>query len=91
MKYIIQDWMSNRIWPEQVFDSFEQGWDWIYTHDPEPDPTDPKWLDHWYDDYWVVPVECACESVTCSTHNLDQSREADLDLQIKQQTVGSVL
>jgi len=69
MKYIIQDWMSNRLWPEQVFDSFEQGWEWIYTNDPEPDPASDLWLDGWYDDYYVMPLhECTCEMGTCAYH-----------------------
>lgn len=40
-----------------TFDSFEEGWDWIYTNDPEPDETSPDWLDGWYDDYYVELIE----------------------------------
>jgi hypothetical protein len=69
MRYIIQDWAGNRVWPDQTFDSFESGWDWIYASDPEPDPASVLWKDGWYDDYYVLPLhECKCESGSCAYH-----------------------
>lgn len=29
-KFIIQDWMGNRMFPKKSFDSFEEGWEFIY-------------------------------------------------------------
>ena len=29
MKYKIIDWMSNRIFPNKTFDTFEEGWDFL--------------------------------------------------------------
>jgi len=29
-KYKIVDWMNNRIFPNKVFETFEDGWDYIY-------------------------------------------------------------
>lgn len=40
-----------------TFDTFEQGWDWIYENDPEPASDSPDWIDGWYDDYYVVKIE----------------------------------
>ena len=87
MPYMIQDWTCRRLWPDSTFNDFESAWAWIREQDPEPPEHSSEWQTGWYNDYWVVPVEYACETVNRSTHNLDQSRESDLDLQIKQQTV----
>ena len=29
-KYKIVDWMNNRIFPDKIFKSFEDGWEYIY-------------------------------------------------------------
>lgn len=57
MKWIIQDWTGKRCWSFASFDSFEEGWDFIYVTDPEPDVNDPRWKTGWYDDYYVVEVK----------------------------------
>lgn len=57
MKWIIQDWMSRRIWSDKEFDSFEDGWSHIYTESPEPEQDSPDWVDGWYDDFYVVPMQ----------------------------------
>ena len=53
MKYIIKDWCSNVLFGGREFDSFEEGWDFIYENDPEPAERTSKWIDGWYDDYFV--------------------------------------
>lgn len=50
--YIIIDWMSNRLFPEETFDSFEEGWEFIYANVEEDSPDDGT-----YDDYYVVLLE----------------------------------
>jgi len=56
MKWKIEDWMGNRLFDRAEFDSFEEGMEFIYITDPEPEEDDPRWLDGWYDDYYVVPI-----------------------------------
>jgi len=29
-KYKIVDWMNNRIFPDKIFNTFEDGWEYIY-------------------------------------------------------------
>jgi len=53
-KYIIKDWMSNRLWPNLEFNSFEDGWSHIYETTPEPEQDSPDWVDGWFDDFYVV-------------------------------------
>ena len=48
MKYIIEDWIGNRMFPGDTFDSFEEGWDFIYEHIPD--------IDNQYDDIFVVEL-----------------------------------
>ena len=57
MKYHIKDWMGNVLFKGKKFASFEDGWEYIYEKDPEPEESDPTWLDHWYDDYYVEKVK----------------------------------
>ena len=48
-KYIIEDWAGNRLFPTQEFETFEDGWDFIYDNiheDSEDDGT--------YDDVYVI-------------------------------------
>lgn len=54
MKWIIEDWCGNVLFKGKEFDSFDEGWSFIYENDPEPAEDSPEWLDHWFDDYYVV-------------------------------------
>jgi hypothetical protein len=44
--------MGNILWDDQVFDSFEEGWDFIYENDPQTGDDD-----HYYDDYFVSEID----------------------------------
>ena len=46
-KYKIVDWMNNRIFPNKVFKSFDDGWDFIYLKFPNEEDLS---------DYYVVDV-----------------------------------
>jgi hypothetical protein len=47
-RWIIIDWANNLVnTGGATFDSFEDGWGWIYEHVPDEDNA--------YDDYFVVP------------------------------------
>lgn len=48
MKFIIQDWAGNHMFPDKVFDSFEDGWGFLYEQFPEDGGT--------LDDIFVVPI-----------------------------------
>ena len=37
MKWIIEDWAGNRMFPDKEFDSFEDGWEFVREHCPEAD------------------------------------------------------
>ena len=52
VKYHIKDWMGNILWDDRVFDSFEEGWDFIYENDPQTGDDD-----HYYDDYFVSEID----------------------------------
>lgn len=51
-KYIIQDWAGNRLFPNDIFDTFEEGWDFIRENVEEDSPEDGT-----FDDYYVVELE----------------------------------
>ena len=53
-KFIIRDWMNNILFDGIEFDSFEEGWDWLYTNYPEPDESSPDWVNGWNDDWFVI-------------------------------------
>jgi len=53
-KYIIRDWMNNIMFGGIEFNSFEEGWGYIYVTMPEPDEDSPEWVDGWYDDVFVI-------------------------------------
>lgn len=55
-KWIIKDWMGRILWDGKTFDSFQDGWDFIYAEDPAPEETHPEWVNGWYDDYYVEPL-----------------------------------
>ncbi|MFZ8932363.1 MAG: hypothetical protein ACO2ZP_00495 [Bacteriovoracaceae bacterium] len=48
MTWIIKDWMSNRLWPDKEFETFEDGWAFIYENDPNEEN---------YEDYFVEEEE----------------------------------
>lgn len=55
-RWRIEGWTGQVLFGGRTFGSFEEGWEFIYVEDPEPEETDPRWLDHWYDDYYVVSI-----------------------------------
>lgn len=36
-KFIIEDWAGNRLFPTEEFDTFEDGWDFIYINIDDAD------------------------------------------------------
>ena len=48
-KFIIQDWMGNVLFDGKTFESFEDGWGFIYETDPNTEEDE-----HHYDDYYVI-------------------------------------
>lgn len=52
MKYVIKDWAGNRKFPDQVFDTYEDGWQFLYVQFPD-DPEENGVLQ----DFYVVPLE----------------------------------
>lgn len=48
MTYIIQDWMGNTLFGGKTFESFEDGWGFIYETDSNLEEDD-----HYYDDYFI--------------------------------------
>ena len=57
MAYIITSWTGRVLFNGKEFETFEGAWDYIYQADPEPEQTDPRWLDGWFEDYYVDLVE----------------------------------
>lgn len=53
-KYLIRDWANNILFDAKEFDSFEEGWDFIYEIMPEPHEDAFDWTDGWYDDVFVI-------------------------------------
>lgn len=51
-KFIIQDWAGNVMFNCRQFDSFEDGWEYIYEHIPVESDDDRT-----YDDIFVVPID----------------------------------
>ena len=64
-KWGIFPWItwSNKTRAEQMlfdgvsFDTYEEGWAFIYETDPEPEETSPDWRSGWYDDYYVELID----------------------------------
>ncbi len=48
-KYIIQDWAGNHLFKDKEFDSFEEGWEFIYENVQEETEDDGT-----YEDLYVV-------------------------------------
>jgi hypothetical protein len=57
MKWEIRDWINNLCFGGVQFATFEEGWSYIYEHNPEPEPDSPDWVDGWYDDYYVQLIK----------------------------------
>jgi hypothetical protein len=55
-RWEIRDWTNKICFGGKTFSSFEDGWEFIYENDPEPEQGTPEWLDGWYDDYFVQLV-----------------------------------
>lgn len=49
--YIIVDWTNKRLFPTKTFDSFEEGWEFIYENIEEEEEDDGT-----YEDVFVVQV-----------------------------------
>lgn len=58
MKYIIKDWADNHLFQDEVFDSYEEGWEFIYenvdnsVYDETLDDDDSV-----YQEYYVVELK----------------------------------
>lgn len=50
-KFIIIDWANNHCYPQMEFDTFEDGWDWIYANVED--------IDSSYDDLYVIDKNIA--------------------------------
>lgn len=53
--YIIEDWAGNRMFPDKEFETFEDGWEYVYEHvdNSEYDQTDNE-DDNVYQDIYVI-------------------------------------
>lgn len=52
-KYIIKDWAGNHLFKDEEFDSYEDGWDFLYNAFPYVDDDDDRTLE----EYYVVPIK----------------------------------
>lgn len=58
MKYIIQDWAGNRMFPDKQFDSFDDGWCFLYEEIPKLYPNlSEKEEDDQLSEYFVIPLK----------------------------------
>lgn len=58
MKYKIQDWAGNHLFVDQEFDTFEDGWEFIYRNvDNSVYDQTQKEDDNVYQEYLVVPIK----------------------------------
>jgi hypothetical protein len=48
VEYIIEDWAGNHLFKDKVFESFEDGWDFIMQQFPDEDDLQ---------DYYVIPKQ----------------------------------
>jgi hypothetical protein len=55
-KFVIEDWAGNHLFKNKTFNSFEDGWDFIYTNvdNSKYDKTGND-NDNEYQEYFVVP------------------------------------
>ena len=57
-KYIIRDWADNHLFTERTFDSFEDGWEFIYENvDNSEYERTLNDNDDNYQEYFVVPLQ----------------------------------
>ena len=55
MSYIIKDWAGNHLFRDKAFDSFEEGWEFIYTNvDNSEYEQSQNEDDNVYQEYYVV-------------------------------------
>lgn len=58
MKYIIKDWAGNHLFKDQVFDSYEEGWEYIYENVDNSLYDETQDEDHnEYQEYYVVELK----------------------------------
>ena len=57
MKWFIQDWAGNVMWNGKTFDSFEEGWEFIYTNAPIPDGLSEHDQEQWFGEFYVEQVK----------------------------------
>ncbi len=50
-RFIIQDWAGNRMFPNETFETLEDGWDFIYVNIKEEYEDDGT-----YDDVYVIEI-----------------------------------
>lgn len=50
--YIIVDWMNNHLFQDEEFETFEEGWEFIYENVQEEYEEDGR-----YEDYYVIEKE----------------------------------
>ena len=55
-KWVILDWTGQLCFGGKTFDTFDDGWAYIWEHDPEPEPNTSVWKSGWFDDYYVEQV-----------------------------------
>lgn len=46
--YIVKDWAGNHLFKEETFNSFEEGWEFLYANVDEVD-------ENTFDDYFIEP------------------------------------
>lgn len=54
MKYFIKDWAGNVLFDGKTFNSFEDGWDFLYVHFADVPEKDTS--DGFFDDFYVERV-----------------------------------
>jgi len=52
-KYIIKDWADNHCFPDKIFNSYEDGWDFIYCKFPVIDGNDRE---DELGEFYVLPI-----------------------------------
>lgn len=53
MKFIIEDWAGNVLFNGKEFDSFEDGWEFLFKRFPDEED---------FSDYFVEVKKCPCDS-----------------------------
>lgn len=56
--FIIEDWAGNHLFPDKVFKTFEEGWEFIYENvDNSGYEQSGNEDDNVFQDYYVVPIK----------------------------------